>query len=121
MKVMFLLFDSWRIMNPKHQNSDRQNQDRNIGLQQAKILPTAANALEPTERVEALKMPTERSHELLGEINDERLAALNAKLDDPTYRPEPVAWRDDGPDPFGMDWEWLAPPEAKGASKGNGR
>jgi len=38
----------------------------------------------------------------------DRIAAIDPKLNAPSYRPEPVEWRDD-PDPFGLDWEWAEP------------
>lgn len=50
--------------------------------------------------------PPDRFRELLDGISDERLAAIDRKLDDPNSSPREVAWRDD-PDPFGRAWDWL--------------
>lgn len=56
-----------------------------------------------------MKSPSEKFHELLDGFTEERLAAIDKKLDDPNHVPREVAWRDD-PDPFGRDWDWLENP-----------
>jgi hypothetical protein len=56
-----------------------------------------------------MKTPSERFHERMDRIRDADFAELDDQLDDPNYRPEPVAWRENGPDPFGVGWTWLKP------------
>jgi hypothetical protein len=58
---------------------------------------------------EEAKTPSERFHERMDRIRDADFAELDDQLDDPNYRPEPVAWRENGPDPFGVGWTWLKP------------
>ena len=62
-----------------------------------------------------MKTPSERFHELLDGFDEERIAHLEALAADPNHTRPKVEWRDD-PDPFGMDWVWEAPPEARAAA-----
>lgn len=50
--------------------------------------------------------PSERFHALLDGISEERLAAIDRKVKDPSYGPPEPQLLDD-PDPFGRDWDWL--------------
>lgn len=39
----------------------------------------------------------------------EECARIDAEVCAPGYVPPAVPWRDPGPDPFGMDWDWVGP------------
>ncbi len=43
---------------------------------------------------------------------DEMAARIDAEVNAPEYVSPPVAWRDPGPDPFGMGWDWVRPDES---------
>ena len=110
-----VIITSWRTMEPKRQNLDAEDRDPTVDLEQATISPIAPNAVEPTEGDEALKSRSQRFHELLDGFDEERIAHLEALAADPNHTRPKVEWRDD-PDPFGMDWAWEAPPEARAAA-----
>ena len=44
-------------------------------------------------------------------LTDQERAELEIELNDPNRVPREVKWLDDGPDPFGMNWEWAEPAE----------
>ena len=56
-----------------------------------------------TSRLERLN---ERWRNLPPEYFERLDAEARTREADPDYVPEPVEWRDDGPDPFGMSWAW---------------
>lgn len=53
----------------------------------------------------------EKSPRELWRLTDDERAELERRLNDPTRVPREVAWLDDGPDPFGVNYAWAAPPE----------
>ncbi|GIW88272.1 MAG: hypothetical protein KatS3mg108_2596 [Isosphaeraceae bacterium] len=65
------------------------------------------------------ELPQRRQSELVLErlrLTEDRRAAIDSRLADPNYVPRQVDWLDAGPDPFGMDWDWLTePPAAEGS------
>ena len=44
-------------------------------------------------------------------LTDQERAELKIELNDPNRVPREVKWLDDGPDPFGMNWEWVELPK----------
>ena len=61
-----------------------------------------------------MKSPSEQLDELLDGIGQEQLAAIDRRLEDPSFRPRAGVFRDD-PDPFGREWDWLEGPSREGA------
>jgi hypothetical protein len=58
---------------------------------------------------------SERFHQALANITDEEFAAIDARLDDPDYRPTKVEWCEHA-DPFEVDWEWAEPSPGEAAA-----